>query len=419
MQQNFPKVYTLLMLLGLFPQGLAYQDLMELEVMNKIPMEWGKELSSFIEKKINHIQRFQEASESKNSQDIDEKSKPSQENSNKINFPLLTSIWFTISRDEVNDEILFIPSDLLRRYVEKLDNISEYYIWKAEYLAALSVTLLEQIMKKGDYQEKIYEFSAVSRYGVWKISEGNRVKYLDHRKFNVKRLKRRFEHHEPHFLSCFESNFVEAVKDIDNNKKSHFVEVFQVVVFIVLTLSKIIVVKQFDAEDLVNKAKKSLKFLGVEKDRRLIYKIKLRLFLIAFSLGNKFSTSENTSWINNELSNMSQRIENEGSINEISFEISFVQAYYYEKISDKKSEIIKEFLKKAQEQLSLTIKKDIRLNVLKAKIMLKQSKTWRKLHEISPEYLVAMEETLQALKSYKAPRLLMKAYYLSATLKIA
>jgi len=410
--------------LCIFPAGLSYSDLEELENQHKIPKNWKSILLSFLTTKVNTDDHFETPSA-----DIEEIDRSS--------FKPDNYIWITIEKNPQNNDIYFVPTQFLTRYIE--DNLIEdsldQNIKKLEYIALLSLAMIKAMKNSHEYDEKLIEFSTVSEYGIWKIHQGkyfdlyverNHCFYIKDISNDLTNLRKTFQSHKSNFLCCFEPKLIQDIFQEDETKQNYIIEILEVLFISVPTLFKLMSNDDSEAKELANSAKRLLAFLS-DDPRLQLLKAKLNLFLTALDLSS--NDPQRLPLAKNQLGKLTEQ---EGDImdgeirNVVASEIEFAKSVIFHKeykANHKDPELTYQELKKLLRSAKLRLPEEKMLEVCKAKIILLECKI-REFYDgsnyhIERDHIEDMEKALGILKRYDADRLLMKAYYLNARLKIA
>ena len=122
--------------------------------------------------------------------------------------------WINIVKDAKDSEIRFSPTQFVTNYIDKYLKHETYDvgIQKLDYLTCLSLSMIRRLRELHYYNEKLFEFSSISSYGIWRnsdvgyfqmnLGEEQKLTYIDD--FDVTKVKKCFFNHEPNFLSSIE-----------------------------------------------------------------------------------------------------------------------------------------------------------------------------------------------------------------------
>ena len=416
--------YELFIFICLFPAGLAYQDLEMLEIQKKIPPNWKYILLSFLTAKVNFDDHVTTPGETPglNVTEIDRNS-----------FKPDNYIWITIDKNPNNNDIYFVPTQFLTRYIENhlIEDCLEANIKKLEYIALLSLAIIEKAKLNYEYNEKLIEFSMVSHYGIWEIGERkyfdlyndrNQILYIKNLPYDQTNLKKCFQSHKSNFLCCIEPKVIQDILQEDESKNEHIIEILEVLYLSVPTLFKIMQTSDSEAQELASSAERYLDFLN-EDPRLQALKVKINLFLTALNLSSK--DPQKLPLVKVQLGLLGEQegdIQDEDMRKYITSELEFARAimlYKEFKANHKGKETnykeLKALLKGAKARLP-----DYRMfDVNKAKITILECKVREAygITEIEKELVEDIDQALAILTSYKSQKLLMKAHYIAASLK--
>jgi len=353
-------------------------------------------------------------------------------------------IWINIAKDESTGEVWFIPTHCSIRFIEEnlLECSSKYTFMKLEYMALLSSSLIDKIKKTYGYTERLMEFSAVCTYGIWRLETGplglanpeNRIKYLDSPGYDFEKLKKWFGMHESNFYSCLNPESLTRVLNDKNIKNEDIIEVMEIFCLSIPTLFKIVSPKESGAMEAARKAEQVTMKLGEENTKVLVLKVKVSLFLIALHMGAKIDAPENFALAKIQLKLVQEderKIKDPRIAPIISALISFANAFYFYKAFKRNCLNTKEYpnkqaayqqvnnyVKKAQALCGFMFKEDESYKVAKAKTTMLLCKARANRWNVEKKHIEGMREAIIAFTDYRSPRLLMKAHYLYASLKL-
>ena len=437
----------MIIFLCLFPAGLSYRDLELIAKQGKIPGNWKEILLSFLRKKSLCNQFYHQLAGSGGENNAVETSDGDQSQEKKkierSDFKPDNYIWISINKDPIDNEIWFAPTQFLVRYVEKhlCEDFYNSNIEKLEYMAMLSLHIIERVKKHYDYIEKLLEFSAVSTYGIWRVCDGHKfsgsvcdnfINPLENYEYDFERAKRWFGSHEGNFFNCLDPEIMKCM--VSQNMSDQLIEVMEILCLTIPTLFKIMVPRESGAMEAARKAEQSLKCLGDDNPRIHILKVKINLFLVALYLGAKTDVAESFSLAKIQLKltqEEQEKVKDHNKAKLLMSEIEFAKALYYHRGFKNNCLNVKDFpnkysvhqeisvlLKSAEALLIPEIYSDTNFKVARAKIAMIQCKARNNRSGLEKKHLLDMKEALIAFTDYKSPRLLMKAHYLYASLKL-
>jgi len=450
---NYYDVYQIIVITCLFPGGLSFLDLEELASLGRISTNWKELLYAFLRTKSLCNQYLSQMPEDQQTIPFEEKYKLIQQtledkNVKKIgreDFKADNYIWVNINKDPLTGEVWFVPTQFIIKFTERnlVQCCSHYTFKKLEYMALLSMGLIDKIKKVYGYHEKLMEFSAVSTYGLWRLKSPelgltnpeNRVKYLDGPEYDFEKLKTWFSCHESNFFSCFDLEGLNRIMSDKNLKIGQIIEVMEILCLSIPTIFKIVSIRESGAMEAARKAEQLTKKIGEENSRVLMLKIKIGLFIVSLHMGAKSDIPENFSLAKIQLK-LAQ--EDERKIQDDVFSpimsglIAFTHAFYFYKAFKNNCLNAKEYPNKlaAYQQVNNLLKKtsvavdvlgpenDETLRVVRAKITLLLYKARPNRWNVEKKNIEDMRDAIIALTDYKSPRLLMKAHYLYACLKL-
>lgn len=420
----------------LFPSGLSYQDMEELSLQGRIPSNWKSILISYLQAK-KQPEKLQAA---------DDEQTDEEKQLERSDFKPNNYIWINILKDPLTNEIYFVPTQFVSRYIENNLKEDSYRqgIKKLEYIAILSLAMIEKAKANYDYNEKLIEFSSVSYYGIWRPSQGrifnvysdnNQIIYLNSPAFDLSSLKKCFGYHESNLLSCVETIIVESVMKIDPAVSDHLVEILETLCISIPTLSKVMYpAGDSPTSDLARRASQLLDCLP-EDPRINVIKAKLYLFLVALYLGAKTDLSRNFDLARVQLDLVTQiagQIEDINKRQAVQAEIAFAKTIYLYRGSKKnclKSEEIpsrytfykevKDLLRNAESLVNaLPDHQEYKAFKAKLTVLLCKARDRYNKKDLETKLVDDMKEAQIILKQYDAQKLLMKMHYMFACFKL-
>jgi hypothetical protein len=188
----------------LFPSGLSFRDLHEMERQERIPKNWQK-LMFFLLNRDNEKEVSNSLTTPLNPESPDKYTY----------FRCDNYFWLSVAKDSVEDDLYFTPSQFVSRYIEQnlFSDISALIVKKFEYLAIMAKTMVDKMLFFYEYNEKLLEFSAVSNNGIWKSfvendfdinDPKNIISYFGSSRECLLKMKKTFSLHEGNFSSCFD-----------------------------------------------------------------------------------------------------------------------------------------------------------------------------------------------------------------------
>lgn len=210
--------YKLIRMINTFEGGVNYLDLQEMADHGLISNEWAEIILNLILTQTTPKQNEELKESSLHSKD---------ENRAKKLTKFVSALkpgnyfWFKIVMAK-EDLPIFESAESVRDFLyQKIDlDLLSLEFKKIEYLATLSLSLLQKLKRTNIYNEKIIENSAVSYYGIWKYSSKNtiyndfinqvsKIEYLDDEKSynNSKDLEIVFNPHKKNAGNVFNLSF--------------------------------------------------------------------------------------------------------------------------------------------------------------------------------------------------------------------
>lgn len=215
-----------------------------------------------------------------------------------------------------------------------------------------------------------------------------------------------------------------------DSKYAHLIDIFEVLCLSIPTLFKIMSTRENGAIELAIKGGQI--FEQFPNDQRLnILKSKLNLFLAAIYLSNKSDAAKSYPLANIQIDvahEQGEKIQDERMRKAISSEIAFAKSTYFYKGYKKNclkgefanKSILYEELKRQLTKADSLLDDSENFKVCKAKIALLRIKYRDKYNKrnLEKEMLENIKEANQILRSYGAQRLIMKANYAYASLRL-
>ena len=433
---------------------MSYTDLEELSAKGRITTTWKEILLAFLKKKaICNQYCSQEKKEGGEEEGKFEAGCPiMKETMERNGKPIERSdfkpdnyIWLNITKDPVTNEVWFVPTQFIIKVVEKYlgDCFAKQTLKKFEYMAFLSTSLINKIKKNYNYCEKLVEFSAVSTFGIWRLpikgemcmlKDADLIQYIDKQEYDFEKLKQWFSLHENNFFSCFDPDAVQRVISNKSIKEECVMEVMEILCLAIPTLFKIISPRGTGAMEAARRAEQVLIKFNENNVKVSLIRIKLSLFLAALHMSAKNDIHENFTLAKIQLKLTQEEVEKIKSYESAPLLFAVVAigfAYYFYKGFKKNCLNPKEFpnrdavnkqinniFKKIETLAVPMMKTDESLKVPKAKIALMKCKTRNRESGLEKQLLEDMREAVIILTEYKSLRLIMKAHYLYACLKI-
>ena len=434
------EAYRLAVFMSMFPAGLAYHNLEELASQNKIPANWTWILMSFLDP-----QRWKDLKDVKT---LD-----------RSYFKPKNYIGVNVEQDKNSNEIYFKPSNFLSKGINDdfESDFVELAIKKLEYMKFISLNMIEKVKLNNLYHEKLAEFSAISNYSIWKYNDHDEgVKNTQVNNITTSDVKRHFNSQLENLLSCFEVTTIKKILAAEayQRETSDLLGTLDVLCLTVPTLFKIMNPEEYILKDsnIEHEVIKNIfKILEVfpNDPRACMIKIKLNLLLAALYM----RTKDNYNIANLKIENASNFATGLADP-AIKAEIAFAKALHFYR-SPKKGLIQKEsfnptlFYKALKEKLNeakdclkpllgdekhahlfgderggfeknADLLDEEKYSPLVAKLTLLSCKSVRRydVTNIELELMKNMRVSLVILKEFKMERLLMKANYMYACLKL-
>jgi len=454
LREQYYDAYYVVICVCLYPSGLAFTDMEELSTKGRITKQWKEILLAFLKKKALSNQYCEQEKKEGGEEEakFDANSRVMKEITERGGKPIERSdfkpdnyIWLNITKDAVSGEVWFVPTQFIIKVVEKYcgDCFAKQTLKKFEYMAILSTSLINKIKKNYNYCEKLVEFSAVSTFGLWKLpikgemcmmKDADLIQYIENKEYDFDKLKQWFGLHENNFFSCFDPDAVQRVISNKNLKEESVIEVMEILCLAIPTLFKIISPRGTGAMEAARRAEQVLIKFNETNVKISLIRIKLSLFLAALHMGAKNDIHENFTLAKIQLKLTQEEIEKIKGHKDapLLFAVAALGfAYYFHKGFKKNCLNPKEFpnrdavnkqinniFKKIETLAIPMMKSDESLKVPKAKIALMKCKIRNRKSGFEKQLLEDMREAVIILTEYKSLRLIMKAHYLYACLKI-
>jgi len=451
-KEEYFDAYYVILCICLYPSGLSFTDMEEMAAKGRITTSWKEILYSFLRTKslcnqyCSQVQKEDGGVEPKPecpiAKDmIERQGKPIE----RSDFKPDNYIWLNITKEPSGTEIWFVPTQFIIKIAEKYltDCFAKQTLKKFEYMAIMSTSLINKIKKNYNYLEKLVEFSSVSSFGIWRLpakgemcmlKDANLIQYIDKCEYDFDKLKRWFSLHESNLFSCFDPDAIDRLVTNKNINNDCVLELMEILCLAIPTLFKIISPRGTGAMEAARRAEQILNKFTENNFRVSIIRIKLSLFLAALHMSAKNDVSENFTLAKIQLKLTQEEVEKVKTHECAPLLFAVVAigfAYYFYKGYKKNCLNPKEFpnkqavntridslFKKIEFLAAPILKTDETLKVAKAKISLMRCKTRNPQAGLEKQLLEDMREAVIVLTEYKSLRLIMKAHYLYAGLKI-